>query len=71
MTSARVAARRRVVVRGLVLVGVAVLGVATGALGYRAWRQHETAQALAIDPRAVAEDRLTLPVGEHPGAKAA
>jgi pimeloyl-ACP methyl ester carboxylesterase len=44
-----------------VLVIVAIL--AAGALGYRAWRQHQNALALAIDPKTGVEESMFVPLG--------
>jgi pimeloyl-ACP methyl ester carboxylesterase len=42
---------------------VAVFVAALCALGYRAWRQHENAQALAIDPKKGVEETMYVPLG--------
>src|SRR5471032_2119646 len=46
----------RTLLRGGAVLIAALLIVALAALGYRAWRQHEVAQALAINsPRGISE----------------
>jgi pimeloyl-ACP methyl ester carboxylesterase len=37
--------------------------LAAGALGYRAWRQHENRLAFAIDPKAGVEESMFVPLG--------
>src|SRR5262249_21835762 len=47
-------------------VGTVVLVLAAGALGYRAWRQHENALALAIDPKTGVEEAMFVTLGGVP-----
>lgn len=48
------------------IVGAAVLMLAAGALGYRAWRQHENSLALAIDPKTGDEETMFVTLGGIP-----
>lgn len=53
----------RRLLRALLMVAAAIVILAVGALGYRAWRQHENAQALAIDPKTGVEETMFVPLG--------
>lgn len=48
------------------IIGAAMLALAIGALGYRAWRQHENALALAIDPKIGIEETMFVTLGGVP-----
>ena len=56
---------RRALRAGLA-VGSIVLVLAAGALGYRAWRQHENALALAIDSKTGVEETMFVSLGGVP-----
>jgi predicted alpha/beta-fold hydrolase len=53
---------RRALRVGLIM-GAVVLVSAAGTLGYRAWRQHENAVALAIDPRTGVAETMFVRLG--------
>jgi len=53
---------RRALRVGLI-VGAVVIVLAVGALGYRAWRQHENALALAVDPKTGVEETMFVSLG--------
>jgi pimeloyl-ACP methyl ester carboxylesterase len=55
--------RLRFALRLLMFVAAAVVVLAVCALGYRAWRQHENAQALAIDPKTGVEETMFVSLG--------
>jgi pimeloyl-ACP methyl ester carboxylesterase len=58
------AGAKRHFLRRIALAVVAlVLVPATGALGFRAWRQHETERALAIDPKIGIEETMFVTLG--------
>jgi pimeloyl-ACP methyl ester carboxylesterase len=46
----------------MIVLAVVIVLVA-GALGYRAWRQHQNALALAIDPKTGVEETMFVPLG--------
>ena len=56
---------RRALRVGLIT-GAVVLVLLAGALGYRAWRQHENALALAIDPQTGVEETMFVPLAGVP-----
>jgi pimeloyl-ACP methyl ester carboxylesterase len=53
----------RLALRALLVLVVAVVVLAAGAFGYRAWRQHENALALAIDPKTGVEETMFVSLG--------
>lgn len=56
----------RLVLRVILVVLAAVVVLVVGALGYRAWRQHENALALAIDPKTGVEETMFVALGGVP-----
>jgi pimeloyl-ACP methyl ester carboxylesterase len=53
----------RLALRGVIALAAIIVLVILGALGYRAWRQHENALALAIDPKTGIEETMYVPLG--------
>jgi pimeloyl-ACP methyl ester carboxylesterase len=49
--------------RVVLAIVAAIVILAACALGYRAWRQHENALALAIDPKTGVEETMFVPLG--------
>src|SRR5512143_1015657 len=56
----------RFVLRVVLVVVATVVVLLAAALGYRAWRQHENALALAIDPKTGVEETMFVSLGRVP-----
>jgi pimeloyl-ACP methyl ester carboxylesterase len=53
----------RRLLRGLLAIVMGLIVLGAGALGYRAWRQHENALALAVDPKTGVAETMFVPLG--------